>query len=127
MIEKKVLICEDTEILAKMIADYFRELDVHIKPVVLAHEGKADLVVDETEATVRREQPDYMVVDGLGGRWEKVINIARKVKPDIKAVVFSGDYGMVDEARQRGYKVFEKPGDNDRIVEYFVGLAKAKP
>ena len=107
---KKILICEDDERLAKVLSDLLK--DKGYEPFIELVEEKScteSCIEGRVQEAVLRTQPDYFITDGLRGRYDCVIEAARRAKPDIISIVFSASEDLIMFARDQGYVAFQKP------------------
>lgn len=113
---KKILICEDNEKIAELLSESFKSRG-YIS-LILAKNKQPSYVVDNIEETVKREDPDFIIVDSLNGKWIEVSESAKKVKPDIILAIFSGEIGITENAKERGYAAFNKPEESSSLFEF---------
>ncbi len=103
---KKILICEDHELIAISLSRTLERKGY--LPFILAKNYNPAYVINKIEETVRVCHPDYIILDGLDGLWVEGVEIAKKAKPDISAVILSGDSEQIKKAQKAGLVVFNK-------------------
>jgi hypothetical protein len=113
---RKLLICEDDENVAKLTA-YISE-DYGFRPIINAKQKRPDEVLQNIESLIIEHNPECMITDGLNRSCFDAIDIAKKVNRDIKCAIWTGDKDLYTEAETRGYYVFEKPGNIEKIFEF---------
>jgi DNA-binding response OmpR family regulator len=79
---QKILICEDSKKIATYLSTKLEEKGYTL--FTLIKEKDPAYVVNNIEKTVRDFQPDYILLDGLEGKWVESVEIARKAKPDVQ-------------------------------------------
>lgn len=113
---KKILICEDHEMMAKSLKRSFERLGY--EAVVLAYQDNPNRVVEELEGILETQNPDYIVIDGLRGRCFDAAKLATKARPGLKVIINSGEDYIIDEAKIRGYKSFIKITGHEDMIEF---------
>jgi len=103
---EKILICEDSEIIARALR---RNLESKgYATFTLAYEKDPLRIVDEIEEFIKKENPDYAIIDGLEGYCFKTAESALEIKPDLKVIIHSGRDDLIKDAKEKGYIAFEK-------------------
>jgi hypothetical protein len=113
---KKLLICEDDENIAKLTA--YTSEDFGFIPIINAKQGRAYEVLQNIESLIKEHGPECMITDGLDRGCFDAVEIAKRVKGNIKCVIWTGDRDLYTEAEKRGYYAFEKPGNIEKIFEF---------
>ena len=106
---KKILICEDDERLAKVLSDLLK--DKGYEPFIELVEEKScteSCIEGRVQEAVLRTQPDYFITDGLRGRYDCVIEAARRAKPGVIPIVFAANADLILAARDKSYAAFQK-------------------
>lgn len=102
----KILICEDWVYTGRLIGDEAEKDDYAV--VVLAKDNDKNGVIDNLELVVREIQPDYMITDGLNGRCFEAIELARKVKTDLVAILYTSSGDLIERAKENGIPAYRK-------------------
>lgn len=120
----KILICEDHEVVAQNLADSIKHFGY--VPHILAKQNNPQYVIDHIESLVETEQPDYVLIDGLGGKCNEVADLIKKINPDILPIIFSASLSVVNYAKQIGYVAFTKSDFRDGLMAFIKGREEIK-
>ena len=113
---KKILICEDHEMLAKSLKRSFEREGY--ESVILAYQDNPNRVVEELEGILETQKPDYIIIDGLRGRCFDAAELAKKAKLDLKVIIHSAEEHIIDEAKSKGYEAFIKITEYDEMMDF---------
>ena len=114
MSDKKILLCEDSEIDSMAYSLYFTDKGFDVS--VLASTNNPNYILKNLKRKIEEENPDFVLIDGLEGECFKAIEIIPKRK-NILPIIFSGDDDLVYEAKEKGYKAFNKI-ERDVLAEF---------
>lgn len=107
---KKILICEDNAKIAELIAEKFVRRGYDAPTVVFEEKGcLATCIAGDIERAVLKEQPDYLVIDGLNGLYDCAAETAIITKPSIIPIIFTAEDNLIKAAKEKGYAAFKKP------------------
>jgi hypothetical protein len=102
-----------------------RSRDCGYEPIINATQRRPEEVVSQIEEIIKKDNPEYMITDGLNKHCFNAIELAKKNKKDIIAVILTGDVidsrekkCVYNEAKEKGYLVFKKPYD-EGIFKFF--------
>lgn len=104
MPDKKILVCEDDE---RFAGNLSKALKSHKYDLVMLVDNPFE-IISKVEETIKKENPDYIVSDGLNGHCFKVLGIAKKTKPDILPLVLSGNIYLKELTEEKGYSFIDK-------------------
>ena len=102
----KILVCENREYTGRLLVEEC-EKDDHIA-FLLARDFDSNYVLDNLKKVVLEFQPDYMIIDHLRNRCFEAINLAKRVKPNIVAIVHTTHLDILEEANKMGIPFYEK-------------------
>lgn len=107
----KILICEDIESSAQMLV---READIDdYKTAVLSKDLDRDYIINNLEEVIRKEKPEYMIVDGLNGRWKETLDIAKKTNQDLVFILYTSSKDMIKQAKDMKIPAFRKKSQQE--------------
>lgn len=113
---KKILICEDYEMLAKSLKRNLERMEYEV--VALAYQDDAKRVVEELEGVLEAQKPDYIIIDGLCGRCFDAAELAKKARPDLKVIIHSAEDDILDLAKSQGYEAFRKITEYNDMLDF---------
>jgi len=102
---KKILICEDEKIIAGELSARLNKRGY--ETAVLADKN-IDYIIDNLGRIVEKEKPDYVLIDGLYGRWMEASEIAVRIKSDTLPIIISAEEYVIEHAKKLEYIVFDK-------------------
>jgi len=122
----KILICEDIESSARRLVLEADKDDY--ETVVLARNFDSDYIINNISRVVLEENPDYMIIDGLNGKFVEAIQLAKDVKTDLVAILYTGSRTFVESFRQMGLPAYHKKSSQelDNMFMYIVDCERAK-
>jgi hypothetical protein len=107
----RILVCENWQYTGRLIGDEAEKDDHSV--VVLAKDNDKNYVIDNLELAVQEIQPDYMIVDSLNDKSFEAIEIAKRVKPDVVAIVHTTHSDIYHKAKALGIPCFKKHSCQD--------------
>ena len=119
---KKILICEDHQVMAKFLGFVVRETG-HT-PIIL--NSSAEDIESRVGDVSKIELPEVAILDGLDGSYAKVAGLILANSPRTDIVVYTVNPDYLVDVNNRGFKFIYK-SDTPTLKAYLDGLNDFSP